>query len=163
MLMYVNRSTYRSQPPKRSKHPILLALALVIIGVIIAVWLNARQASAPEPVSDSAQQSPSQSEQAPAYTPINLQPIVEAWDTGQAATYGIVVYDVTAKKTIASTLPDEKFFAASLYKMFVAYLSLLDIQNGDLPHAFMPPSVTSLSNTIKATARRVTNGPSRNT
>lgn len=62
--------------------------------------------------------------------PVNLQPVVDEWLAGQTAEFGIVVYDPANKQIIASNNPDEKYFAASLYKLFVAYLALVDFQNG---------------------------------
>jgi D-alanyl-D-alanine carboxypeptidase len=61
---------------------------------------------------------------------VNLQPVVDKWLDKQAAEFGIVVYDPANQKIIASHNPDKKYFAASLYKLFVAYLALEDIQKG---------------------------------
>lgn len=61
---------------------------------------------------------------------VHLQPVVDAWSAKQSAEYGIVVYDPANRQVIASHSPDEKFFAASLYKLFVAYLALVDFQKG---------------------------------
>lgn len=61
---------------------------------------------------------------------VNLQPVVDEWLAKQTAEYSIVVYDPANKQIIASNKPDEKYFAASLYKLFVAYLALVDFQNG---------------------------------
>lgn len=61
---------------------------------------------------------------------VDLQPTVDAWVAKQTAEFGIVVYDSANKQVIAAHNPDEKFFAASLYKIFVAYLSLVDFQTG---------------------------------
>lgn len=59
---------------------------------------------------------------------VNLQPIVDSWLAKQSAIYGIVVYDPANKQVIAAHNQDKKFFAASLYKQFVAYLALVDFQ-----------------------------------
>jgi len=61
---------------------------------------------------------------------VDLQPVVDTWLAKQSAEYGVVVYDPANQKAIAVHNADRKFFAASLYKLFVAYLALADFQDG---------------------------------
>lgn len=61
---------------------------------------------------------------------IDLQQTVDEWLARQPADFGIVVYDYSYKQVIASHQPDKQYFAASLYKLFVAYLALQDFQSG---------------------------------
>jgi beta-lactamase class A len=128
--MYVSRSTY-NRPPKRKKHPILLVLAILVVGLGLAFWFGNRTADAPDPSAQTGTDTV-QTLQEPAYEAINLQPVIDTWVNKQAATYSIVVYDLQADTIIGQSLPDESYFAASLYKIYVAYFSLLDIQNGDM-------------------------------
>ena len=95
--------------------------------------------------SASASDAPAKTPEKPAYTPIDLQPAVDAWASKQRADFHIVVYDLQAKKNIAAHDPDTVIFAASLYKEYVAYLALLDIQNG----AMDPNEVLLGDQTIK--------------
>lgn len=126
--------TYSRLPKRQTKKSrrLLLLIPLLLLAVA-AYWLiwGRNTANAPD-TSQQTQQSADTQPEVPAYTPINLQPVVEAWEAPQAAKYSIVVYDVQAKKDIASVNADDVLFAASLYKQYVAYLSLLDIQNGDM-------------------------------
>lgn len=71
-----------------------------------------------------------QPDPAPAYEPIDIQPVIDTWIAGQAADYSVVVWDAQSQTVIGQHTPDEALFAASLYKMYVAYLSLLDFQTG---------------------------------
>jgi beta-lactamase class A len=61
---------------------------------------------------------------------VNLQPVVDAWVAKQGGDYGIVVYDPGNEKIIGSYQPDKQFFTASIYKLYVVYLQLVDIQAG---------------------------------
>jgi beta-lactamase class A len=57
--------------------------------------------------------------------------VVDAWAAKyKSINFGIVVYDPANDKTIAAVNADQTFFAASLYKLYVAYLALVDFENG---------------------------------
>ncbi len=119
----------RAQAPKRHRaRRWLLALLPLVIIAGAAYWLVVRTDPAEAPQGDTSQQT-IQSEE-PGYTPVNLQPAIEEWVARQDATYHIVVYDPQAKQIIGFNLPEQVLFAASLYKQFVAYLSLVDFQTG---------------------------------
>jgi beta-lactamase class A len=126
---------YSRQPfPKkktRSKRWLFLIIPVIVIGGIL-YWFFAggREVFAPEASNSSVQQSEEQS--TPSYSAIDLQPTIDTWVAKQAADYYIEVYDAQANKTIAKNSPEKVLFAASLYKIYVAYLALLDIQNGDM-------------------------------
>ncbi len=111
-----------------------LAIGLVLI-LAAAAGLYLLFANDPE-TSVSQMPSPvtnaSDTEEEPAYTPVDLQPVIEQWDAAQPATYSIVVYDLQSESVIGSLLAEREYFAASLYKQYVAYLALLDIQNGTM-------------------------------
>lgn len=61
---------------------------------------------------------------------IDIQPIVNQWVVKQKGDFGIVVYDPANKQVIGSHQPDKQFFTASIYKLYVVYLQLIDIQLG---------------------------------
>ena len=104
-------------------------ILLLMVGFFI-LWSG--KATAPQ--HDTGQQNTSQDTkktEPEAKLPIrDLQPIIDAWVATQSATYSIVVHDIANDKTIGSHLPDESYFAASLYKLFVAYLALMDFEDG---------------------------------
>ncbi len=105
----------------------LLGLALVVCGLLV-YGLIGHKSKEPQP--NQPAQIVDEDPEAPSYTPIDLQPIVDSWVARQAADYHIVVYDLQAKKNIATHKSDTVLFAASLYKQYVTYLAMLDIQKG---------------------------------
>lgn len=120
--------SYSRRAPKSSKFRrwlFLIVPLLLIGGAIYWLTLGGNRAEAPSGEETNTGQSDTSSYAAP-----NLQPVVDPWATKYSADYHIVIYDHQAKKVIAERAPDETLFAASLYKIYVAYLSLLDFQTG---------------------------------
>lgn len=107
----------------------VLIIVLVILGGA-AYLVFGRDAATEAPRETTTQTAQNDIPQTPRYTAPDLQPTVTAWVAKQAADYHIAVYDLQAKQTIAQHQADEVLFAASLYKQYVAYLSLLDFQTG---------------------------------
>lgn len=106
----------------------IIVVALAIVGY--RLFLHDETAPPAENTSsETTQTAPEEPEQDP-YTPIDLQPTVDAWTAKYSARYSIAVYDLQSNTMIAAVEPDEVMFAASLYKLYVAYLSLLDFQSG---------------------------------
>ncbi len=125
--------TTRPIQKRRTKRPLLLLLAFVLVVSAVCFYFLNERATAPDPGSNlSADENGQEKTVAPIYEAIDLQPTVDDWLDKQAADYGIVVYDQRAKKIIAEHQAGEVYFAASLYKIYVAYLALLDIQNGKM-------------------------------
>ena len=93
-------------------------------------WFFVRQSQSVEPETEPTQQTETTEATPQVPKAIDLQPTIQAWVARQSATYSIVVYDPLAKTTNGSHLPDKQLFAASLYKLFVAYLALMDFQSG---------------------------------
>lgn len=108
-----------------------LGLILLVAAALVAMYLlffTTSDTSSDSAIPSATPESTSESEES-SYKPVNLQPIVDSWNEGQPATFGIVIHDLQSDTTIATVADDREFFAASLYKQFVAYLALLDIQN----------------------------------
>lgn len=103
----------------------VLLVALIIVGIGSFMWLRADKLESPASKPQKTAKQPTS--QLPK---IDLQPTVDTWVARQSADYGIVVYDPAYKTVIASHQPDKQFFTASIYKLYVAYVALLDIQNG---------------------------------
>lgn len=127
---------YESSPTKRrrSRRPglwliVATALLAMLLGVLF-VWDNKATAPEPEQKQTIGTSEPAETIEEPTVPVRNLQPLVDTWVKQQSATYSVVVYDVANKQTIGTHLPDREYFAASLYKLFIAYLALMDFQEG---------------------------------
>ncbi len=67
----------------------------------------------------------------PSPTTVNYQSIVDDWTKSHKGTYGIVVSSLDGK-TIASSGADQKFFMASIYKLYTAYIAYQKVDKGTL-------------------------------
>jgi beta-lactamase class A len=117
----------------RNRHAKRNNVILIIAAVLLAAatfWFSGSTTEAPEQTSRKNQQE--KPTEATPETPkkIDLQPTVNAWTSRTSGNFGIVVYDPANKAIIASHQPDEQFFTASIYKLYVAYLSLMDFESG---------------------------------
>ena len=121
----------RKSKPKRAKLVVLFA-AVLVLGAGAWFVFGRGQTTGTQKDSATTTSTKQEAKQTPAKLPlVNLQPVVDAWVAKQPAIdYGIVVYDPANKQVIASHNADMRFFAASLYKLFVAYLALEDFQKG---------------------------------
>lgn len=61
-----------------------------------------------------------------------LQAIIQDWESGTYGTYGVVVREIGGAGRYADFQPDRPFVPSSTYKMFIAYLILLKIQQGEI-------------------------------
>lgn len=112
----------------------LLALSIVLVGSY-ALFMP-RKATSPAPEQSQYEEVIDESEPPLEIEPakpalIDVQPLIDDWAKGRRGTYGIVVYDLENEQIIGQANKNEVFFAASLYKLYVAYEGYLAIQNGD--------------------------------
>jgi len=127
---------YARPPRRRNKKPLRFALVAAVFALVaVAAFVIRPMIFKGNKLAGSQLQQTNQTSNTEDATPakpplVNLQPVVDEWLSGQSASYSIVVYDPANEQIIASNDPDRKFFAASLYKLFVAYLALVDFQNG---------------------------------
>jgi len=128
--MYQSQRIRRKKPRKVVRWLTLAAL-LLVLGAGAAAFALLKH-SPPRVVSSAKKQDApvQQPKEQPKPSLVDLQPTVDQWLTKQPADYGIVIYDPANQKVIAAHNADKKYFAASLYKLFVAYLALVDFQNG---------------------------------
>lgn len=122
------RKSRQTRKPTR----ILIMFLMAVASLTVIYLFVIRPGASETDQSESSQVSEPEEVSTPAYTPIDLQSTIDTWDANQPANYGIVIYDLQSKTIIGSVQQDQEFFAASLYKQYVAYLALLDIQNGDM-------------------------------
>ena len=125
--------SYNYRQPNTRPKPIksIVVIFCIITISIVGYWLwqtrhndTTTTTSAPQPDEST------QVAQTPEYEAIDLQPTIDTWISQQSASYSIAIYDLQNNQLIASNDPDEAIFAASLYKIFVAYLSYIDFQDG---------------------------------
>lgn len=64
------------------------------------------------------------------YPLIDLQPTIDEWASRQSGTASVVIYDLANDKTAASLNPDRQYFAASIYKLYVAYEGYKKVADG---------------------------------
>ncbi len=62
---------------------------------------------------------------------VDVQPIIDTWAAKQTGDYSVVVYDLENDQTIGAVNQDQIYFAASIYKLYVAYEGYLAAQRGD--------------------------------
>lgn len=122
----------RRRPRKSKKGRVIVFLVVVLI--VLLGWLlfvrGGKDSADKTTDSKTSSNNTQEAVERPKPELINLQPTVDAWLAKQPADYGIVVYDPANQQVIAQHQPDKKYFAASLYKLFVAYLALVDFQDG---------------------------------
>jgi beta-lactamase class A len=130
--MDVYRGVRRKQKKFRGRL-VFLALVPIVIGAVAWFGMGYWQNRTGPPPSDEAEgdTSSSQADEEPVKpTLVNLQPVVDEWVAGQSGEFGIMVYDPANKVVIASHNTGTQFFTASIYKLYVVYLALEDIEAG---------------------------------
>lgn len=120
------RAYASKKSPRRGKWLAIL-LAVLVLGTGVYWFFLRDNSSTPSEPSQTTQLQP---DPEPAYEPIDLQATIDAWTARQSADYSIVVWDAQSRTVIGQHSPDRELFAASLYKIYVAYLSLVDFQTG---------------------------------
>jgi beta-lactamase class A len=110
-----------------------IMLALLLVGLGVATFFvfakSNPKPTPPQPVKTVHKKTPLSEK--PALLPVvNVQPTIDNWLATQPADYGIAVYDPASKQMIGVHQADKPYFTASIYKLYVAYAGLLDIEAG---------------------------------
>jgi beta-lactamase class A len=125
-------SSYSRRPPAGSKINRRLLFYVVILLIIggAVYWFLLKENNTVTPSAQQTNANNNDQPETPPYTAPDLQPEIDAWADRQSADYHIQIYDLQAGKVIGQIEPDEVLFAASLYKIYIAYLSLKDFESG---------------------------------
>lgn len=121
-------SGYGMKKKSNKKRFVIPFLVLLLLGLLLSFFVLNRESEPSE--NQSQEQEPITSDEVAEYQSINLQPVIDEWVTKYPTDYSISVYDLQTGENIGQHNQDEVLFAASLYKIYVAYFALLDFQTG---------------------------------
>ncbi len=116
------------------KTPLKGLMGIVIIGALIVgfLQLQTKPAYSPPSVQQVDESVATSEEPAPIDHPqYDVQPLINEWLAGQTGKASVVVYDLENDAIIGSANQDEVYFAASIYKLYVAYEGYLAVQRGE--------------------------------
>lgn len=109
----------------------VLIAGLIVAAAVFGVYKYVADNQAQKNENSAAPQIASDAEQKSSLPLIDLQPTVDEWAAKQSGTASVVIYDLANKKNIASLNPGEQYFAASIYKLYVAYEGYRKVDNGE--------------------------------
>lgn len=122
---------YGSRPSKNKLVPCML-IALILLGGFI--WFVKKTDPSSSPAASTSKSDQEKTPKKQDQPIIDLQPAVDAWAANNPPAGGgsasVVVIDLANNKTIASLNPDKVYFAASIYKLYVAYEGYQKMANG---------------------------------
>ncbi len=131
----------RYDPRKYKNSQIFLAVLLCLLALVIGfifwfITANLNKTQTIEtteitPASQAEQEEPVQNEPALELDSVAIQNVVDVWTSTNGGTSSVVVSDSTGK-VLASNNPEEIYFAASIYKLYVAYAGYQQIDSGEV-------------------------------
>lgn len=129
-------STYSVREPKKAKKrflPLFFALFIIVTASVVYV-LSSRDKKVQEPVlqQESSSVAVEETKVEPrevAFDEVALQKLLSDWERAHSGQYSVVLAD-KAGKTLASINPDEVYYAASIYKLFVVYEAYQRVDSG---------------------------------
>lgn len=120
---------------RRSQVVLAILLLLILVGVVfMLVELNGKSVEVQtEPIRQpSITNEIEQGEEIePQFDARALQAVLDEWENSQTGTASVVVADVDGS-VLASVEPDRSYFAASIYKLYVAYAGYQQIDSGEV-------------------------------
>lgn len=122
-----------SHSKRRFRKTILVTLIVVAL-VVGAILFRAQTTTAPG--TDSLATA-GQGQDAPLEEPakadtesLNLQSVLDRWDANQGGTASVALIDLATGESAGTLSPDDQFFAASIYKLYVAYIGYQKVEDG---------------------------------
>lgn len=106
----------------------MILLAVLVVVVAYIYWSGNEKSS--NSTSQQSSESNEQAEKQQTFSLIDLQPIVDGWVAKQNGQSSVMIYDLANQKTVASVNPDQQYFTASIYKLYVAYIGYQKIADG---------------------------------
>jgi beta-lactamase class A len=132
--MYARNTKRHNKTHKRRLFIIVAGLCLVLAMAAATWWFwqdrNVEDAEPQTQTQPQTEAEPKPEPDKPKPALVNLQPTLDNWIAAHPGDYGIIVYDPENKKVIAEHQPHEQYFTASIYKMYVVYLALQDLEAG---------------------------------
>lgn len=121
-----------------------VVVAIMLFGLGLYIVFTPHTATSPASDDENRQTNPAEEAvPEPSYPLIDVQPIIDTWIAKQSGSASIVVYDLQNNQIIGEHNKSEVYFAASLYKLYVAYEGYLAEQRGD--YQFDEPYLGSLT------------------
>ncbi|HEY5550225.1 MAG TPA: serine hydrolase [Candidatus Saccharimonadales bacterium] len=112
----------------RKKSWLLVLLAAFVAILAYTYWpSDEKRTDSSTEQSSKANEPPAQPQTFPL---IDLQPMVDTWVARQSGQASVVIYDLANKRAVASVNPDQQYFTASIYKLYVAYIGYQKIADG---------------------------------
>ena len=119
------------QRHQRMAVPILLVL-LLLSGAFLVYVVSSDERDDTDESAGTVQQATPEEQQPEEPVPElpSVQAELDQVLTSVRGTHSVLVEDLETGAVLASHRPDETYFTASIYKLYVAYLGLIDIQEG---------------------------------
>ncbi len=113
------------------KKLVLAALLSLVMGLGAFMLFKSDDKQMPSSSKSTANKSKTSNKKTKETLPlVNLQPTINAWAAKQSGMASVVVYDLVNNKTIASLNPNNQYFTASIYKLYVAYIGYQKVADG---------------------------------
>lgn len=87
------------------------------------------------------------------YDHVSIQAAIDKWIAGNSGDYAVIVRDVSSNQVLGQYNSDEEFFSASIYKLYIAMLGYIDIDNGALDDADLLVGTQSLGECLDLMVR----------